>query len=88
MKFESDTENQWVFSLRPEFKTVSEDNIVGDEWEALNEGIAIIRKPIYEDKDGYFDMIRKRVKVGEKAYFVAGSHRIAELEILEIINPI
>ena len=88
MKFESDTQNQWVFSLYPEFKTLSADNIVGDEWEALDEGIAVIRKPIYEDNDGYFDMIRERVKVGEKAYCVAGQHKIAEVEILEIINQI
>ena len=46
-----------VFSLYPEFKKLSEDNIVGDEWEALEEGVSIILKPIYEDTDGYFGMI-------------------------------
>jgi hypothetical protein len=88
LKFESDAGNSWVFSLYPEFETLSDENIVGNEWEALNEGTAIIRKPIYEDKDGYFNLLRERVNVGAKAYLVGGSLKIAELEILEIINEI
>ncbi|MFT6907702.1 MAG: hypothetical protein ACJAS1_004386 [Oleiphilaceae bacterium] len=88
IKFEFDADNQWVFALYPEFETLSEEDIVGDEWEALNEGTAIIRKPISEDKNGYFDMIRDRVKVGAKAYFVGGSHKLAEFEIIQIINAI
>lgn len=88
MKFDVDLENKFVFSLYPEFQTLSEENIVGDEWEALDEGYAIIHKPFYPDMNGYFDMIRKRVKVGAKAYFVGGAHQIAELEIVEIINDI
>ena len=88
IKFESDINNEFVFSLYPEFETLSESNIVGDEWEALDVGTAIIHKPIYENKNRYFDMIRDRVKIGVKAYFVGGSHRIAELEVVEIINEI
>jgi len=92
LKFECDAENRWVFALYPDFETLSEDNIIGDEWEAeweaLDEGTAIICKPIYDDRNGYFNMIRERVKVGAKAYFVGGSHKIAELEIIEIINEI
>ncbi len=88
IKFESDKDNKFVFSLYPQFETLSEEKIVGDEWEALVNGTAIIHKPMYEDKNGYFDMIRDRVKVGAKAYFVGGAHRIAELEIIEIINKI
>ncbi|MBE9527156.1 MAG: hypothetical protein IME94_09310 [Proteobacteria bacterium] len=60
---------------------------MGDEWEALDEGTAIIRKPFYEDKDGVYEMIRNRVKLGAKAHW-GGSERIAELEIIEIINEI
>ena len=88
IKFDIDSNNKYVFSLYPEFETLSDDNIVGDEWEALNEGTAIIRKPIYEDKDGYYDMIRERVNIGAKAWFVGGSHKIAELEIIEILHEI
>ena len=88
IKFKSDKDNEFVFSLYPEFETLSESNIIGNEWEALNVGTAIIHKPIYENTNGYFDMIRDRVKVGEKAYFVGGAHRIAELEIIEILNEI
>lgn len=88
LKFRSDAGNNSVFSLYPEFETLSDENVVGDEWEALDEGTAIIRKPIYEDKEGYFDLIRERVKVGAKAYLVGGSQKIAELEIIEIVNEI
>ena len=88
LKFEIDAENRTVFSLYPEFETLSDESIVGNEWEAMNEGTAIIRKPIYEDVNGYFDMIRSRVTVGAVAYLVGGSHRIAELEIIEIINQL
>lgn len=88
MKFELDSENKWVFALYPVFESLSEESIVGDDWEALDEGTALIRKPIYDDRDGYYDMIRERVKVGAKAYFVSGSHKVAELEIIEIIRGI
>ena len=88
LKFEVDSNNKYVFSLYPYFETLSKENIVGDEWEALDRGTAIIRKPIHEDKNGYFDMIRGRVRVGVKAWFVGGSHKIAELEIIEILNEI
>jgi len=88
IKFETDIENNYVFSLYPEFETLSEESIVGDEFEALNEGTAIIHKPIYDDTNGYYQMIRDRVVVGAKAYFVGGSYRVAELEIIEIINHI
>lgn len=88
MKFAVDSDNNKIFFLYPEFETLSEESIVGDEWEAMDEGTAIIHKPILEDKDGYFDLIRERVKVGEKAYFMAGSEKIAELEIVDIINQI
>ena len=88
IKFASDENNKYVFSLYPEFESLSEDSIVGDEWEALNEGTAIIRKPIYVDKYGYYNMIRERVKIGAKAFFVGGGDKIAELEIIEIINTI
>ncbi|USD20451.1 hypothetical protein MJO52_15405 [Microbulbifer variabilis] len=88
LKFESDAGNRYVFALYPEFETLSEENIVGGEREALDEGTAIIRKPIYEDKGGYFDMIRERVKIGKRAYLVGGSHKVAELEIVEIINEL
>ncbi len=88
IKFEVDADNKYVFALYPEFETLSEESIVGDEWEALDEGTAIIHKPIYDDKNGYYDMIRERVKVGAKAYFVGGSSKVAQLEIVEIINEI
>ena len=88
LKFDIDANNTLVFSLYPEFETLSDESIVGNEWEAMNEGTAIIRKPIYEDVNGYFDMIRSRVTVGAVAYLVGGSHRIAELEIIEIINQL
>ena len=44
LKFDIDANNNWVFSLYPEFETLSDQTIVGDEWEALDEGTAIIRK--------------------------------------------
>ena len=70
IKFESDNENNYVFSLYPELENLSEELIVGNEWEALDEGTAIIHKPIYDDKDGYFEMIRDRVKVGKKHFLL------------------
>jgi len=88
MKFAVDLDNNYVFFLYPEFEMLSEESIVGDEWEALDEGTAIIHKPILEDNDGYYDMIRERVKVGAKAFFAGGSEKVAELEIIEIINEI
>lgn len=88
IKFESDTDNKYVFTMWPDFETLSEESIVGDEWEALDEGTAIICKPGYEDRNGYYDMIRERVVIGSKAWFVGGSHKIAELEIVEIINAL
>ncbi len=88
MKFAIDENNNWVFFLYPEFETLSEESVVGDEWEALDEGTAIIHKPILENKDGYFKLIRERVKVGAKAYFMAGSEKVAELKIVDIINQI
>lgn len=88
IKFNLDKDNGYVFALYPEFETLSEQTKVGGEWEALDEGTAIIHKPIYENKDGYYELIRERVAVGVIAYFVAGAHRIAELEIVEIINEL
>ena len=88
MKFAVDLDNNIVFFLYPEFETLSEEIIVGDEWEALDEGTAIIHKPIFDDRDGYYNMIRERVKLGAKAYFSGGSEKVAELEIIEIINEI
>ena len=88
IKFEVDSDNKYVFALYPEFETLSEDSIVGDVWEALNEGTVIIRKPVFDDNNGYYEMIRERVKIGAKAYFVGGSERVAELTIIEIINKI
>ena len=88
LKFEIDSDNKYVFSLYPDFETLSEENTVENEWEALDEGTAIMRKPIYADKDGYYDMIRERVNVGAKAWLVGGPEKIAELEIIEILNEI
>jgi len=88
MKFVVDLDNNIVFFLYPEFETLSEESIIGDEWEALDEGTAIIHKPMFDDRDGYYDMIRERVKLGAKAYFSGGSEKVAELEIIEIINEI
>ena len=48
IKFAFDSDNNYVFSLYPDFETLSDEYIVGDEWEALDVGTAIIRKPIYE----------------------------------------
>ena len=87
-KFSVDLDNKYVFFLFPEFETLSEESIVGDEWEALDIGTAIIHKPLTSDNDEYLRMIRKRVKIGATAYFMAGSERVAELEIIEIINEI
>ena len=88
MKFAVDLENNFVFFLYPEFETLSEESIVGGEWEALDEGTAIIHKPPISDKESYYQMIRERVKPGERAYFMAGSERVAELEIMQVINAI
>jgi len=88
LKFEVDLENSYVFFLYPEFETLSEESIIGDEWEAKDKGTAIIHKPIFSDSEGYYEMIRKRVKVGASAYFMAGSEQVAELEIVEILNEI
>ena len=88
MKFEVDLDNNYVFSLYPSFESFSGVSTVAGKPEALEQGTAIIRKPIYPDRDGYFDMMRARVKVGEKAYFVGGSHKLAELEIIKIINEL
>ena len=87
-KFECDLENNIVFFLYPEFETLSEESIVGDEWEALDEGTAIIHKPFSSNNEEYYQMIRERVKPGSRAYFMGGSERVAELEIIEIINEI
>ena len=87
-KFTVDLGNKYVFFLYPEFETLSEDSIVGDEWEALDIGTAIIHNPITLDNEEYLQMIRKRVEIGATAYFMAGSERVAELEIVEIINEI
>ena len=40
------------------------------------------------DNDDYYQMIRDRVLVGATGYFMAGSERVAELKIIEIINEI
>lgn len=88
MKFEIDKDNDYVFSFYPTFEQFSETSMIGDKAEALDQGAAIIRKPIYDDKDGYYDMIRSRVKTGAKAYFVAGSRKIAELEIIELLGAL
>lgn len=88
MKFEVDASNQWVFSLYPSFEQFVDVVETGEQAEATNEGTAIIMRPFYEDKNGYYDMIRARVKVGAKAYFVGGSQKLAELEITEILNDL
>ena len=88
LKFDIDANNTLVFSLYPEFETLSDKAIVGNEWEALDEGTAIIRKPYWEYSNDYFDILSSRVNVGAKACLVAGSHQIAELEIIEIINQL
>ncbi|TBW57985.1 hypothetical protein EZI54_05920 [Marinobacter halodurans] len=88
LKFQADSDNRLVFALYPEFETLSDEHIVGEGSEALGEGTLIIRKPIYEDRNGYFDLIRERVKIGAKAYLVEGSRKIVELEIFEVINEI
>lgn len=88
MKFEVDADNKWVFSLYPTFEQFVEGHEAGGLQEAKNEGTAIISKPFYDDKNGYYDMIRARVKVGAKAYFVAGSEKLAELEVMEILSDL
>lgn len=88
MKFEVDSSNQLVFSLYPTFEQFVDALEAGGQAEATNVGTAIIMKPFYEDEDGYYDMIRARVKVGAKAYFVAGSERLAELEVTEKLNDL
>jgi len=70
MKFEVDLENELVFALYPVFETLSDSEMVGDEWQALDEGIALIRKPYPEDRNGYYELIRERVQIGADAYFV------------------
>lgn len=88
-KFDYDSENNYVFFLYPEFETLSDESIVGDEWEALDEGTAVIHKPIFPSSTSdYYDMIRERVNVGAKGYFTGGSQKIAKVEIIEIINEI
>jgi len=87
MKFEVDKDNNYVFALYPFFENVTAVR-VNEYCEALNEGTAIICKPVYPDKNGYFDMIRARVKVGAKAYFAAGPILFSELTIVELVNEI
>ena len=77
MKFSVDLENDYVFFLYPEFETLSEDSIIGDEWEANNEGTAIIHKPLASSDENYYNLIRRRVHLGALAYFMAGSERVA-----------
>ena len=87
VKFETDKDNKYVFTMLPlEFESLSEESIIGDEWEALDVGTVIVGKPIYEGNSEYREMIKNRVKVGSVAYFVAGSLKIAKLEIKEILN--
>ncbi len=88
MKFAVDMDNDYVFFLYPEFETLSEDSIIADEWEALDEGTAIIHKPVLSSNESYYQMIRERVKPGAIAYFMAGAEKVAELEVVEIINAI
>jgi len=88
LKFVLDADNRYVFALWPEFETLSDESFVGNEWEALDEGTAIICKPGFEDVNGYYDMIRERVKVGSEGWFVAGSEKFVKFKVLEIINAI
>ncbi len=88
MKFEIDADNKWVFSLYPTFEQFMDNQGAGERQEAMTEGTAIISKPFYEDRNGYYDMIRARVKVGAKAYFVAGSEKLAQLEVTEIFSEL
>lgn len=88
LKFEVDADNKWVFSLYPLFEQVADISDDGEHLIAPDEGTAIISKPIYEDRNGYYDMIRARVRVGAKAYFVGGGLRFGELEITEILNEL
>jgi len=88
IKFEIDISNKLVFTMYSDFETLSSESIVGDEWEALDTGTAIICKPIYDDQNGYFELIRSRVKLGAIGRFVAGGHKIAEFKIIEVINQI
>ena len=88
-KFESDVDNCFVFFLYPEFETLSEKSIVGEEWEALNEGTAVIHKPIFpEENKVYHDLVQQRVFLGARGYFVAGDEKIAQVEIIELLDEL
>ena len=86
-KFAADNDNNLVFFLYPEFECLSDESIVGEEWEALDEGTALIHRPIFQEQDhAYHTLLKQRVCIGAKGYFVAGSERIAQVEIIELLN--
>jgi len=64
---------------------MSDSLFVGDDPEALDSGTAIISKPWASNDQEYLEMIKERVNVGARGYFVAGSHRIARVKIIEIV---
>jgi len=88
IKFKQDLSNKFVFSLHPTFETLSEESIVGDDWEALDSGTALISKPIFSDNNNYYNLIRQRVFVGAIAFFASADSKIAEIEVIEILNEI
>lgn len=84
-KFAADNDNKLVFMLYPEFECLSDESIVGDEWEALDQGTALIHRPILQDH-AYHTLLKQRVFIGAQGYFVAGSERIAQVEIMELLH--
>jgi hypothetical protein len=84
-KFAEDT-GDTVFMLWPEFEH-SPGNIIADRSEeAPDSGTAVFPQPAFPESQEYVEMLKERVKVGAKGYLVAGSEKLAEVEIIEVLH--
>lgn len=84
-KFAVDTDNT-VFMLWPEFEYSPGNIIIDQSDEAPDNGTVVFPQPAFPENREYVEMLKSRVKVGAKGFLVAGSERLAEAEIIEVLH--
>jgi len=70
-----------IYMIWPEFETKLGDVITDSTTEINQEGTARMYVMLEESRDEH----KKRLKIGQKGFLVNGSHKLAEIEVIEIL---
>ena len=85
MYYEDEVENiiqSQMWMIHPEFLD-SENNVI------LNKTISVPKSghaKMWILNESFFELHKKRIKIGQKGFFMEGSHKTAECEVTEIVN--